>query len=132
MSRHLNWFVIILWFLKWFKIGSILLDEEAKQARVWDKLMRLNGPPVKICFKSKINHVLIDFYNPNLEADFTRHDDTIPIRTIYIDSSSIYIKNWLNLIDNWSIFIKIDIFLIYIVVFNINHHFWLINQHLID
>ena len=79
--------------------------------------MRLNRPPVKIHFKSKSNRVFIDFYNPNLEADFTRCDDTIRIRTIYIDSSSIYIKNWSNLFVIWLIYIEIVIF------FDIYHRF---------
>ena len=86
-----------------------------------------------------MNHVLIDFYDPNLEADFTRRDDTIQIRMNYIDSSLIYIENWSNLIDNWSIYFEIVIFSIYIVVFDINRRFplnarlfRLNNRHLVD
>ena len=42
------------------------------------------------------------FSNLDLAVEFTRPDDTILIWTVYIDSSSIYIKNWSNLIDfNW-------------------------------
>ena len=37
--------------------------------------MRLNRPPVLIRFKSYSNRRLIDFYDPNLAADFTRRDD---------------------------------------------------------
>ena len=68
-------------------------------------------------FEIEIELYLNDFYDPNLEADFTRHDDTFGIRTISINSSSIDDENWSNVIDNWSIYMEITILYIYISSF---------------
>ena len=79
--------------------------------------MRLNRPPVLICFKSYSNRLLIDFYDLNLAADFTRRDDPIRIRIRILSLDSIYVENWSNCIENWSIYIKKVIF------FDINRRF---------
>ena len=50
----------------------------------------------------------------------TRRNDSIRIRTMYIESSSIYIKNWSNLIENGR---KQTYFVVLVVIFDIN---WLL------
>ena len=79
--------------------------------------MRSNPPQVEICFKSDLNHLLIDFFDPIPAVQSTRCDDSIRILTIYIENTSIYIKNWSNLIKNGK---KRTYFHVLVVVFDIN------------
>ena len=51
--------------------------------------MGSNQRYAKFRFKSDLNCLLINFYNSIPEVRSTGRDDTIRIRTVYIDSSSI-------------------------------------------
>ena len=61
--------------------------------------MQLDQLRAKFHFKSYLNQILINFYDPIPAVRFTRRDDSIQIRTIYIESSSMCIENWSNLIE---------------------------------
>ena len=68
--------------------------------------MQSNRLPVLIRFKSDLNRILIDFNYPIQAVPFTRPEDSIRIRTIYIKNGSIYIENGSIYIENSSIYIK--------------------------
>ena len=101
----------------------IIVDEGQRQhqtKKVPGRLMRSNRPQVKIHFKVNSNCLLIDFFDPIQAIQFTRRDDSIRFRTIYIKNSLIHIKNRSNLIKNG---LKRTYFIILAVVFDMN---WLL------
>ena len=64
------------------------------------KLMRLNRPQAKIHFKSDLNRLLIDFFDPIPAVRFNCHDDSIQFQTQILNPNSNYIKDRSNLVKN--------------------------------
>ena len=78
--------------------------------------MRFNRPQALINFKSYLNCLLIDFFDPSLKPDFNslqrnrlNHVGFKLKKSIYIGDSLNLIKNSSNLIKNSSNLIKNDI-----------------------
>ena len=61
--------------------------------------MQCNRLLVEIGFKSDLNRLLIDFYDPIPAVQSTCHNDLIRIQIQILDPNWIYIGNWLNLIE---------------------------------
>ena len=62
--------------------------------------MLSNQLPAKICFLIEFESTFNQLFDLKLLPDLIEIIATIPIRTIYIESSSILIKNVSNLIEN--------------------------------
>ena len=75
-------------------------EKREKRSQPYNEVMLSNRPQAKICFKSDLNRLLIDFFDPISAVRSTRRDNLIRIQTIYIKNSSILIKNSLILIKN--------------------------------
>ena len=65
---------------------QLALNPLTEKAYMWTKLVRFNRPKAKIFFKSDSNRLLIYFFDLIPAVRFHRCDDSIRIRTIYIES----------------------------------------------